>query len=304
MGNEEGQNNLIFNSNPIILNIPFPRPLDMKDDLANNWKHFKSVRKNNEVATGLYEKDNKLRCATFLTCMGSDALRVFDGLKFQNAEDKEKIDAVIKAMDEFCIGQTNEIYERYTFNKWDREPNETIDAYVAMLRTLARTCKYEALEDEMIRDRIVLGIRDNSTRKKLLQEKKLDLQRCKDICRANEKTASQLKDIEDVQFVKSMSFKGKYLKGKWQRNQSTSGSKAKYDNGQPQLCTYYGNNHVSKKEKCPAYGIICNTCGNVNHFAKMCRSARVRSRQKHVHEVHTSQDCDWMNPHQKNLFWQ
>lgn len=127
MGNEEGQNNLIFNSNPIILNIPFPRPLDMKDDLANNWKHFKSVRKNNEVATGLYEKDNKLRCATFLTCMGSDALRVFDGLKFQNAEDKEKIDAVIKAMDEFCIGQTNEIYERYTFNKRDREPNETID---------------------------------------------------------------------------------------------------------------------------------------------------------------------------------
>lgn len=53
-----------------------------------------------------------------------------------------------------------------------------IDAHVAMLRTLARTCKYEALKDEMIRDRIVLGILDNNTRKKLLQEKKLDLQRC------------------------------------------------------------------------------------------------------------------------------
>lgn len=62
-----------------------------------------------------------------------------------------------------------------------------IDAYVAMLRTLARTCKYEALKDEMIRDRIVLGILDNNTRKKLLQEKKLDLQRCLDICRAMKK---------------------------------------------------------------------------------------------------------------------
>lgn len=161
-----------------------------------------------------------------------------------------------------------------------------------MLRTLARTCKYEALEDEMIRDQIVLGIRDNSTRKKLLQEKKLDLQRCIDICRANEKTASQLKDIEDEQFVKSMPFKGKYLKGKGQRNQSTSGNKVKYDNDQPRLCSFCGNNHVPKKEKCPAYGIICNTCGNANHFAKMCRSARVRSRQKHVHKVHTSQDGD------------
>lgn len=108
----------------------------------------------------------------------------------------------------------------------------------------------------------------------------------------NEKTTSQLKDIEDVQFVKSMPFKGNYLKGKGQRNQSTSGNKVKHDNNQPRVCSYCGNNHVPKKEKCPAYGIICNTCGNANHFAKMCRSARVRSRQKHVHEVHTSQDCD------------
>lgn len=124
--------------------------------------------------------------------MGSDALRVFDGLKFPNVADREKMDAVIKAMEGFCVGQTNEIYERYTFNKRDQVPNATIDAYVAMLRTLARACKYEALEDEMIRDRIVLGIRDNSTRKKLLQEKKLDLQRCIDICRANEKNSIEV----------------------------------------------------------------------------------------------------------------
>lgn len=57
--------------------------------------------------------------------------------------------------------------QNYNILSGDQEPNETIDAYVAMLRTLARTCKYEALEEEMIRDRIVLGIRDNSTRKKL-----------------------------------------------------------------------------------------------------------------------------------------
>lgn len=63
--------------------------------------------KNYEIATGLHEKDDKLRCATFLTCMGSDALRVFDGLKFPNAADREKMDAVIKAMEEFCVGQTN-----------------------------------------------------------------------------------------------------------------------------------------------------------------------------------------------------
>lgn len=83
--------------------------------------------KNYEIATRLHDKDDKLRCATFLTCMGSDALRVFDGLKFPNAADRKKMDAVFKAMEEFCVGQTNEIYERYTLNKRDQEPYETIE---------------------------------------------------------------------------------------------------------------------------------------------------------------------------------
>ena len=237
-GEEDAPNNVIVNPNPIIMNIPFPRALDMKGDLANNWKHFKTVWKNYEVATGLNTKDDKLRCATFLTCMGSDALRVFDGLRFQNAEDKEKIEEVIKAMEEFCVGQTNEIYERYTFNKRDQEPNETIDAYVAVLRTLVKTCKYQALEDEMIRDRIVLGVRDNSTRKKLLQEKKLDLQKCIDICRANEKTASQLRNIEEVQYVKSKPHKGRPQpkKDKGHRVQGAYGGKPKYEDDQYSPC--------------------------------------------------------------------
>jgi hypothetical protein len=58
---------------------------------------------------------------------------------------------VIQAMEEFCVGQTNEIYERYTFNKQDQEPNERIDAYAAVLLTFAKTCKYQSL----IRDRMI-----------------------------------------------------------------------------------------------------------------------------------------------------
>lgn len=54
----------------------------------------------------------------------------------------------------------------------------------------------------MIRDGIILGVKDNHTRKKLLQEKKLDLQRCIDVCRSNEKSESQLKSLADVHHIK------------------------------------------------------------------------------------------------------
>ena len=113
-------------------------------------------------------------------------------LNFANDEERKDIDVVLEKLEVFCIGETNEIYERYQFNKRDQESGESIDSNVASLRTLAKTCNYGALLDSLIRDRIVVGIRDNGTRKRLLQEAKLTLNKCIDICRSSEATSAQL----------------------------------------------------------------------------------------------------------------
>ena len=47
----------------------------------------------------------------------------------------------------------------------------------------------------MIRDRLVCGITENSVRRKLLQEPKLSLEKCLDICRSAEATSTHLKAI-------------------------------------------------------------------------------------------------------------
>ena len=43
------------------------------------------------------------------------------------------------------------------------------------LRTVAETCEFGPLKEDLTRDRLVCGIRDNGLRKKLLQEPKLTL---------------------------------------------------------------------------------------------------------------------------------
>ena len=77
------------------------------------------------------------------------------------------------------------------FNSCSQQPDESIDAYTTVLRTPAETCQFGLFKDDLIRDRLVCGIRDNGQRKKLLQEPKLTL----DSCRAAEATKLQVQDM-------------------------------------------------------------------------------------------------------------
>ena len=79
-----------------------------------------------------------------------------------------------KEFDNFAIGETNETYERYVFNSRDQKEDESIDAYVGEPRTLAQSCNFcTCLDDTLICDQIVLGLRDGGTRKHLLCQGKL-----------------------------------------------------------------------------------------------------------------------------------
>ena len=48
----------------------------------------------------------------------------------------------IGRMEKHCIGEVNEIQERYCFNKQDKFPTESMDSFVPELKTLAKTCNF------------------------------------------------------------------------------------------------------------------------------------------------------------------
>lgn len=56
---------------------------------------------------------------------------------------------------------------RARFNRRKQENNETVDEFITDLYHLAENCEYGALQDELIRDRIVVGIRDSKLSEKL-----------------------------------------------------------------------------------------------------------------------------------------
>ena len=168
------------------------------------------------------------------------------------------------------MDETNEIYERYCFNKRDQEVDETIELYVTTLRKLAKTCNFGTLGNSLIRDRLVVGIRDNNLRKRLLQASTLTLKEAIDICRSYETTGLQLKvmsqevNVHKVDKVKSGEERSlKRVGGEVGRKITT--------------CKFCGKSHVMNKFMCPAWGKTCNSCGRKNHFALVCS---VKSRER------------------------
>ena len=117
-----------------IANVPLPQKFDTKGNLAANWKKWiqisvESIQNCHWVAQTTFNAWR--RVATFITCIGPDALEIHTGLSFQSDDGRQNIDKVLEFWENYCIGKTNVIYEfeRYRFNNRLQESDESIGAY-------------------------------------------------------------------------------------------------------------------------------------------------------------------------------
>ena len=174
--------------------IPLPAPLRTNgSNLAVEWKRFKGQWANYVKAAKVDREEVDRQAAILIACIGADAYDIYTTLQFASDDDKNDPAKVIDAFEKFCIGEVNEVYERYIFHRRQQEPGETFDTFLGDLRRLVKSCGYGTVEESTVRDRIVLGIKDDATRKKLLQTRGLDLNKAIDICRASEAATKQLK---------------------------------------------------------------------------------------------------------------
>jgi hypothetical protein len=228
-----------------------PPPLDVKKGV-DSWKIFKQMWNNYCVISRITaEEDAEYVKALFLHTLGPDGLSIYNGM--QLAPNHKAAD-IITALDDHFIGKTNETYERYVFNKRDQKEDETFEEYSTALRTLQKTCNHcEHMNESLLRDRIVLGIKDNETRKRLLQESQLTLKSCIEMCRASEATHLQMRSMKSAS---SSSAPGDTQPAEG-ACAVTSGSKKGHSKP---TCKFCAQKHVMKKEVCPAWGQTCSKC--------------------------------------------
>lgn len=167
--------------------------MNTKGDQVNTyWDFFKQQWNDYEVATGLNKQNTKIRLATLRSVMGKECLQIFLNLKLTE-EEKSGVQTCINALEAYFKPKRNVVYERYMFNNCTQGPEETVDGYVNRLRKCASTCQFGTLTEELIRDRLVLGLLEHSTKLRLLKEDNIDLNKALNMCRSSEIASSQLK---------------------------------------------------------------------------------------------------------------
>ena len=203
--------------------------------------------------------------------IGQTGRDIFNTMSFTEDE-TDKLDILFTKFGTYCKPKQNITVERYHFNTHAQELGESIDQNVTELKLIA-----SELESQLIRDRIVCGVKSETVKQRLLRAEDLTLDRAISICRAEEQSKKNAQLISEEQAVHGLCFRTPKGRGK-NLGRSSTRDKRKQVPTEDQAatvnyqCDKCGLKHPRKQ--CPAYGKQCLNCGKHNHFAKFCKGKK------------------------------
>lgn len=269
------------------LQLQPPEPFDFKSPDA--WPKWKRRFQQYQDASGLSGEPDARQVSTLLYCLGEEANDVLASTNISDA-DKKRFDKVMEKFDEFFNVRHNVIFERARFNQRNQLPGESAEKYIAELYRLADNCNYGTLKDEMIRDRLVVGILDKKTSQHLQMDPTLTVEKAKKTIRQKEAVLEQGRELEEKKHSESMEELEKTIAelrasmDELKRKPGASGQRGRRGSHFKRSggacggarstpgCTRCGHDVHQSGERCPAAEATCHRCGRKGHFSRFCFS--------------------------------
>ncbi|UYV80374.1 hypothetical protein LAZ67_19000010 [Cordylochernes scorpioides] len=218
----------------------------------NEWPKWRKRFERYLVVSGMKKKEEADKIDLFMYLMGDRADDIFRTFKFEKEEEATKIDSILKAFDShFCV-RKNIIYERAKFNSRIQEDREPVDEFITSLYKLADSCEFEGLHEQLIRDRIVVGVRDKALSERMQLDSELTLEKA----------------------VKMVKFNSKKQSPKQQQQPSRKKEKSAKTRSR---CPKCGGFTHREGQACRAEGQRCNLCSKTGHFANCCPDKQAKT---------------------------
>ena len=127
--------------------------------------------------------------ALFLSGVGSSTYVTLKSLLAPVKPADKKFDEIVAVLTKHFSPPPSEVVQSYRFFSRIRQPGESVSAFVAALRSLARDCNFGDAMERILRDKIVFSINDQVIQKKLLDEANLTYKRALELAESAEAAA-------------------------------------------------------------------------------------------------------------------
>ena len=232
-------------------------------------------------ASGLAKEEEESQINTLIYAMGDQADDILNSFKLRTTQLKQ-YHTVKTKFDEHFVVRRNVIFERAKFNQRRQEEGETVDTFITALHALAEHCNFGTLADEMIRDRIVIGLLDAKLSEKLQLDPELTLPKAINQARQSEAVKKQ-QTLMRNDFKESTGTKNEVdaVKTEIFRKDDSSGGPDETPNSKKpptrppsNRCYRCGKSPGHVRQNCPAKTAICHKCSRKGYWASVCKSSQ------------------------------
>src|SRR5436190_12916603 len=207
----------------------------------------------------LCNEPQNTQVSALLLAMGDEAEHVFDSFSLDNPSYNQ----VLENFNTYFSKSINVILERAVFNKRNQLEGESFEQYITTLHKLVKNCNFGPLKDEMIRDRLVIGVRDSKLSESLQMNPSLTLKEAIDKIKLWEAVkCKQNVDLKTTTDCMSALMIRSSNKTKLETNNFNKKRQFK--------CFRCGDTQFHYKEKCPVYKKRCTYCNVGGHFDSCC----------------------------------
>ncbi|XP_046392169.1 uncharacterized protein LOC124160378 [Ischnura elegans] len=243
--------------------------------VAKDWPRWAQRWERYWVASGLKKQSDEEQLNMLVYVMGEKAEDVLLSLQL-SAADKKKYKKVCEEFNNHYMGRVNIVYMRAKFNQRCQEEGEAVDEFISDLYRLIQYCEYGSLQDDLLRDRIVVGVYDAKLSQALQMDPGLTLEVALRKARQAEEVQRQQGLLRGTQGSTHRGVASDYeVSEVKKRTKPISGKRASpggcSGQSQHQRCGRCGRSPQHAFATCLARQSTCHACSKKGHWRKMCR---------------------------------
>ena len=145
------------------------------DSEKEDWPNYVERLSHFFTANSITTDEQKL--AVFLSVIGPATYKLLRNLVAPKKPGEKSFDDLVQLLTNHYNPTPSEIVQRFKFHGRFRKQGESVATYVAELRSLAEFCNFGTTLEDMLRDQLVWGIKNDAIQQRLLAETKLTYKR-------------------------------------------------------------------------------------------------------------------------------